>query len=70
MNVTLLLSAKVLDAREAMTALIAGRSLAIREDEPGYARALAKLAWEIADAMTEERLIRSRKARIELEDYE
>lgn len=61
MDITLLLSAKVLDAREAMRGLIESRSLSIREDEPGYARALAKLSWKIADAMTKERLRRGRK---------
>ncbi|HMI82614.1 MAG TPA: hypothetical protein VK550_00905 [Polyangiaceae bacterium] len=62
MDITLLLSSKVLDAREAMKALISSRSLSLREDEPGYPMALAKLAWKIADAMTKERLRRARKA--------
>jgi hypothetical protein len=35
-------------------ALITGRSLSIREDEAEYPKALARLAWDIAEAMAVE----------------
>ena len=57
--VTLLLTHKAGDARAAMAALIESRSLSVREDEPGYPKAVAKLAWLIADAMAEEHIKRA-----------
>lgn len=44
-----------------MVALIDARSIAISEGDPEFAKALAALAWAIADAMAEQRLARSRK---------
>lgn len=57
--VSLLLTHKAGDARAAMAALIESRGLSIREDEPGYSKAVAKLAWSIADAMAEEHIRRA-----------
>ena len=51
---------KVHDARCAMGALITGRSLPVREDEPEFPTAVAKLAWDVAEAMEAERSRRSR----------
>lgn len=45
---------RVHDARCAMGALISGRSLSIREDEAEFPAAIAKLAWDIAEAMAVE----------------
>lgn len=55
MNVAVSLSNRVADAREAMAALIASRSLGIREDDSRYPEAVAELSWAIADAMAAER---------------
>lgn len=51
---SVLLSNKASDARAAMAALISSRSFSIREDEPDYPAYVAKVAWEIADAMADE----------------
>lgn len=57
--VHLLLTNKAGDARAAMKALIESRGLQLREDDAGFARAIAKLSWEIADAMAEEHMSRA-----------
>lgn len=64
MNITVLMSNRVNDARVAMAALIESRALPFNEGEPGYPQAIAKLAWAIADAMSEERANRSGKQSI------
>jgi hypothetical protein len=56
-----ILSNKASDARIALGALIEARSLSIREDDPAYPKAVAKVAWAIADAMSEEHLERTGK---------
>jgi len=56
-----LLSNKASDARVALGALIEARSLAVREDDPEFPKAVSRLAWAIADAMTEEHLTRAGK---------
>ena len=56
---TMLLSNKAHDARTAMCALIESRALSVREDDPEYPAAVARLAWDIADAMAEERARRT-----------
>jgi hypothetical protein len=50
-----LLTAENADAREAMHAIVSSRCLSWKEDEPGYPKAVAELAWKIADAMAAER---------------
>ncbi len=57
--VTLLLSHKAADARAFAAALIDSRALSTREDEPGYPKLVAQLAWSIADAMAEEHMARA-----------
>jgi hypothetical protein len=57
--VTLLLTHKAVDARAFAAALIESRALSIREDEPGYPAAVAKLAWSLADAMADEHMKRA-----------
>ncbi len=47
-------ASKILDARCAMGALVQGRCLSFREDEPEYPQAVAQLAWDIAEAMAAE----------------
>jgi hypothetical protein len=61
MNITVLMSNRVNDARVAMAALIESRALPFNEGEPGFPQAVAELAWKIADAMSEERTKRSGK---------
>lgn len=58
MAATLLLSNKANDARTAMCAIIESRGLSVREDDPEYPAAVARLAWAIADAMADERAAR------------
>lgn len=64
MNITVLMSNRVNDARVAMAALIEARAIPYNEGEPGFPQALAALAWEIADAMSEERANRTGKRSI------
>jgi hypothetical protein len=59
MATALLSTNKVHDARCALGALIAVRALSFREDEAEYPAALAKLAWDIAEAMATEHARRS-----------
>lgn len=61
MNITVLMSNRVNDARVAMAALIESRSLSIHEGEEGFPQAVAELAWRIADAMSAERTKRTGK---------
>ena len=46
---------RVVDARSAMCALIESRGIAMREDDPEFPKAVAALAWLVADAMQAER---------------
>ena len=64
MNITVLMSNRVNDARVAMAALIESRALPFSEGEPGFPQAVAKLAWAIADAMSDERSRRTGKRSI------
>lgn len=50
---------KVHDARCAMGALISGRCLPYQEHESEFPAEVAKLAWDIAEAMAEEHAKRS-----------
>lgn len=59
MAATLLLSNKVNDARTAMCALIESRALPLQPNEAGYAAAVARIAWEVAEAMADERAART-----------
>jgi hypothetical protein len=43
------------DARGAMKGLLAGRGLPLQETDPQYPDEIAKLAFDIAEAMAEER---------------
>lgn len=43
------------DARSAMGGLLAGRGLSLNETDPKYPDEVAKLAFDIAEAMAEER---------------
>lgn len=61
MNITVLMSNRVNDARVAMAALIEARALPVHEGEAGFAEAVADLAWKIADAMSAERTKRTGK---------
>lgn len=61
MNITVLMSNRVNDARVAMAALIESRSIPYHEGEASYPQAVAELAWKIADAMSEERTRRTGK---------
>lgn len=64
MNITVLMSNRVNDARVAMAAIIESRSLSVREDDPSYPQTVASLAWQIADAMSVERAKRTGKQSI------
>ncbi len=57
--VALLLTHKAGDARVAMAALIDSRAIPYSEDDPKYAKAIAELAWKLADAMAEEHINRA-----------
>jgi hypothetical protein len=57
--VTLLLTHKAGDARAFAAALIESRALSTHESEPGYGKLIAKLAWQIADAMADEHMKRA-----------
>ena len=59
MAATLLLSNKANDARSAMCALIESRALPMQPNEAGFAAAVARIAWGIADAMADERALRT-----------
>lgn len=59
MNITVLMSNRVNDARVAMASLIESRALTVREDDPNFPAHVADLAWRIADAMSAERAKRS-----------
>lgn len=59
MSATLLLSNKAHDARTAMCAIIESRALPLHPNDAGYAAAVARIAWEVADAMAEERTSRA-----------
>lgn len=61
MNITVLMSNRVNDARVAMAALIESRSLSTHEAEESFPQAVAELAWKIADAMSAERTKRTGK---------
>jgi hypothetical protein len=61
MNITVLMSNRVNDARVAMAALIESRAVPFHEGEAGYPQAVAELAWQIADAMSAERTKRTGK---------
>lgn len=64
MNISVVMSNRVQDARAAMQAIVASRSLPINESEPGWAAAVAEAAWLIADAMADQRGKRSGKQTI------
>ena len=58
----MLLSNKATCARAAMAALIE-RGMPLSELDPGFPKAVARLAWAIADAMADEHMDRSGRER-------